>query len=40
MGRTPGATNKTEREHKMDAENSRLKAQVAKLKAENKAQKK
>lgn len=40
MGRTPGATNKTPREHKKDAQISQLKATVAKLKAENKALKK
>jgi hypothetical protein len=34
MGRTAGATNKTEREHKKDAEISTLKAKVAKQKAE------
>lgn len=32
MPRTPGATNKTEREHKQDADISRLKARVAKQK--------
>lgn len=37
MARTSGATNKTEREHKKDAEISRLKAKNAKLKKENKA---
>lgn len=36
MGRTPGAKNKTEREHKQDAEISRLKAKNARLTAENK----
>lgn len=40
MGRTSGATNKTEREHKQDAEIARLKAEKARLKAENKALKK
>ncbi len=34
MGRTPGATEKSEREHKQDAQNSLLKARVAKQKAE------
>jgi hypothetical protein len=29
MGRTRGATNKTEREHKQDAEIARLKARLA-----------
>lgn len=37
MGRTSGATNKTEREHKQDAEISRLKAEKVRLKEENKA---
>jgi hypothetical protein len=37
MGRTKGATNKSEREHKQDAKISMLKAQKAKLKAEKKA---
>lgn len=36
MGRTKGATNKTEREHKKDAEISRLKAEKVRLKKENK----
>ena len=40
MGRTKGATNKTEREHKKDAENSQLKAKVVKQKAEIKKLKK
>jgi hypothetical protein len=34
MGRTEGATNKTEREHKQDAEISLLKAKISKQKAE------
>jgi hypothetical protein len=37
MARTSGATNKSEREHKKDAELSLKKAEVARLKAENKA---
>lgn len=36
MGRTPGATNKTAREHKKDAEISRLKAKVAEERAKRK----
>jgi len=40
MGRTKGATNKTEREHKKDAANSLLKAKVAKQKSEIKKLKK
>ena len=40
MGRTKGATNKTEREHKQDAQISRLKADRARLKKENKELKK
>ena len=40
MGRTVGAKNKTEREHKQDAEISRLKGVVAKQKAEIKELKK
>jgi hypothetical protein len=37
MARTSGATNKSEREHKKDAELSLKKAEVARLKAEKKA---
>lgn len=40
MPRTPGAKNKTEREHKQDAKLSIEKAKVAKLKKENKELKK
>ena len=40
MPRTSGATNKTAREHKKDAEISTLKATVKTLKEENKALKK
>ena len=47
MARTPGATAKTEREHKADAarslekaKNAALKKQLAAVKAENKALKK
>lgn len=40
VSRTKGAKNKTEREHKKDAENSLLKAKVAKQKAEIKELKK
>jgi hypothetical protein len=37
LARTPGATNKTEREHRKDAALSTEKAKNARLKAENKS---
>ena len=40
MARTSGATNKSEREHKKDAELSLKKAEIARRKAEDKARQK